>query len=72
MVLDLLEISSIDAGTADLNLEPAALGRLARKVIEILDVTGGSPEMNPEFRWLVESARHFSRLCRWELRSYSF
>ena len=25
--------------------------------LRILDVTGGSPEMNPEFRWLVESAK---------------
>lgn len=25
--------------------------------LEFLDLTGGSPEMNPEFRWLVEQAR---------------
>ncbi len=25
--------------------------------LQILDVTGGSPEMNPKFRWLVESAK---------------
>ena len=25
--------------------------------VRILDVTGGSPEMNPEFRWLMQSAK---------------
>ena len=25
--------------------------------LEILDLTGGSPEMNPDFRWLVQQAR---------------
>jgi radical SAM/Cys-rich protein len=29
---------------------------LARTDISILDVTGGAPEMNPHFRWLVEQA----------------
>lgn len=28
-----------------------------KQQIQILDVTGGSPEMNPEFRWLVKSAK---------------
>ena len=28
-----------------------------RHAIRTLDLTGGSPEMNPEFRWLVETAR---------------
>ena len=30
---------------------------LKRSTATILDLTGGAPEMNPEFRWLVESAR---------------
>lgn len=29
--------------------------RIAR--IPVLDITGGAPEMNPDFRWLVEQAR---------------
>ncbi len=29
----------------------------ARHGVAILDLTGGSPEMNPDFRWLVEEAR---------------
>ena len=34
-----------------------ALAVIDRFGIDTLDVTGGSPEMNPEFRWLVEQAR---------------
>lgn len=30
---------------------------LAQPEIEVLDITGGAPEMNPQFRWLVEQAR---------------
>ena len=30
---------------------------LQRRNIKTLDVTGGAPEMNPEFRYLVQSAR---------------
>ncbi len=30
---------------------------LARERIGTLDITGGAPEMNPEFRWLVREAR---------------
>jgi radical SAM/Cys-rich protein len=33
-----------------------ALQFTAEHDLKILDVTGGSPEMNPEFRWLVRSA----------------
>ena len=33
------------------------LAYLQRKNIKLLDVTGGAPEMNPEFRYLVSSAR---------------
>jgi radical SAM/Cys-rich protein len=35
----------------------SALAVIDRFGIGTLDVTGGSPEMNPEFRWLVEQAR---------------
>jgi radical SAM/Cys-rich protein len=34
---------------------------LARTDIPTLDVTGGAPEMNPHFRWLVEQARALDR-----------
>jgi len=30
---------------------------LQRSALATLDVTGGSPEMKPDFRWLVERAR---------------
>jgi radical SAM/Cys-rich protein len=34
-----------------------ALDVAARHRVTIFDLTGGSPEMNPEFRWLVQEAR---------------
>jgi radical SAM/Cys-rich protein len=34
---------------------------LARANIPTLDVTGGAPEMNPDFRWLVSQARALGR-----------
>jgi len=34
-----------------------ALDFAAKHQLKILDVTGGSPEMNPDFRWLVKSAK---------------
>jgi radical SAM/Cys-rich protein len=34
---------------------------LARAGIPTLDVTGGAPEMNPHFRWLVAEARRLGR-----------
>jgi radical SAM/Cys-rich protein len=34
-----------------------ALQFAAKNKLEIFDLTGGSPEMNPEFRWLVQQAR---------------
>jgi len=34
---------------------------LARSEIPTLDVTGGAPEMNPDFRWLVAEARAMDR-----------
>jgi radical SAM/Cys-rich protein len=33
------------------------LDALERADIPVLDVTGGAPELNPDFRWLVEQAR---------------
>jgi radical SAM/Cys-rich protein len=37
------------------------LGVLEREGIPTLDVTGGAPEMNPDFRWLVEHAAGLGR-----------
>ena len=34
-----------------------ALDFAEKQGLQILDVTGGSPEMNPEFRWLVKAAK---------------
>lgn len=34
-----------------------AIGFIEKHQVETLDLTGGSPEMNPHFHWLVESAR---------------
>jgi radical SAM/Cys-rich protein len=34
---------------------------LAESDIPTLDITGGAPEMNPNFRWLVEEARRLGR-----------
>ncbi|MHC4178096.1 MAG: arsenosugar biosynthesis radical SAM (seleno)protein ArsS [Planctomycetota bacterium] len=39
----------------------SCLGVLARTEIPVLDLTGGAPEMNPHFRWLVEEARRLGR-----------
>jgi radical SAM/Cys-rich protein len=39
----------------------ACLGVLARTGIPTLDITGGAPEMNPHFRWLVAEARRLGR-----------
>lgn len=35
----------------------ACLDLVAKAQIPILDITGGAPEMNPDFRWLVSEAR---------------
>ncbi len=35
----------------------AALKFAAKHQLQVMDVTGGSPEMNPAFRWLIESAK---------------
>ncbi len=37
------------------------LDALERAGIPTLDITGGAPEMNPDFRWLVEKARSLVR-----------
>ncbi|HET9483818.1 MAG TPA: arsenosugar biosynthesis radical SAM (seleno)protein ArsS [Xanthomonadales bacterium] len=42
----------MDKATMELALDVAKHHR-----VRALDLTGGSPEMNPHFRWLVESAR---------------
>lgn len=34
---------------------------LRRSSIPIVDITGGAPEMNPEFRWLVRESRRLGR-----------
>jgi radical SAM/Cys-rich protein len=41
----------------DRNTMELALAVVERCGIRTLDLTGGSPEMNPHFRWLVEAAR---------------
>lgn len=37
------------------------LGALAKTSIPVVDITGGAPEMNPHFRWLVEQCRGLGR-----------
>lgn len=37
------------------------LAALARTTIPIVDITGGAPEMNPEFKWFVAQARALGR-----------
>src|SRR6185295_17865184 len=37
------------------------LDALARSDIATLDITGGAPELNPNFRWLVERATALGR-----------
>jgi radical SAM/Cys-rich protein len=39
----------------------ACLAALACTGIPVLDLTGGAPEMNPHFRWLVQEARRLDR-----------
>ncbi|MEX0977334.1 MAG: arsenosugar biosynthesis radical SAM (seleno)protein ArsS [Pirellulales bacterium] len=39
----------------------ACLEVLARTDIPTVDITGGAPEMNPHFRWLVQEARRLGR-----------
>jgi len=35
----------------------ACLDAIAAARIQVLDITGGAPEMNPDFRWPVAEAR---------------
>lgn len=56
----------VDAGphrTEKMTRETAQLcvDALARTAIPTVDITGGAPELNPEFRWLVEQARGLGR-----------
>ena len=37
------------------------IAALARTSIPTVDITGGAPELNPNFRWLVEQARQLGR-----------
>ncbi len=52
----------VDAGPSRTELMDRATMELAltvaeRRAVATLDLTGGSPEMNPHFRWLVATAR---------------
>ncbi|MEE8450919.1 MAG: arsenosugar biosynthesis radical SAM (seleno)protein ArsS [Thermoguttaceae bacterium] len=56
----------VDAGTArpevmSRETMQACLDVLARTDIPTLDITGGAPEMNPNFRWLIERAHRLRR-----------
>jgi radical SAM/Cys-rich protein len=57
----------VDAGPKRTEIMPA---EIARRVMQILansdsivtvDITGGAPELNPNFRWLVEESRRLGR-----------
>ncbi len=39
----------------------ACIRALARTHIPTLDLTGGAPEMNPNFRWMIQEARRLGR-----------
>jgi radical SAM/Cys-rich protein len=56
----------VDAGpdrSESMSRETAALciEALAKTDIPTIDITGGAPELNPNFRWLVEQARGLKR-----------
>lgn len=56
----------VDAGpdrTESMSRDTAELcvRALSRTDIPTLDITGGAPELNPHFRWLVEQARAIGR-----------
>ena len=56
----------VDAGpdrTESMSRETAeqCIGALAKTDIPTVDITGGAPELNPNFRWLVEQARSLGR-----------
>ena len=37
------------------------LDALRKSPIDIVDITGGAPELNPDFKWFVEQVRHLGR-----------
>lgn len=39
----------------------SCLEALSKSDIRVLDITGGAPELNPNFRWLVEQSRRLGR-----------
>lgn len=47
---------SMSRATAEL-----CIAALSKTSIPKVDITGGAPELNPHFRWLVEQARHLGR-----------
>ena len=56
----------VDAGperreTLSREVAEAVIEVLAKTKIPTLDITGGAPEMNPHFRWLVRKARQLGR-----------
>jgi radical SAM/Cys-rich protein len=56
----------VDAGPDRCEIMPreiaqAVIDALAQTDIPTLDITGGAPEMNPNFRWLVHQARRLGR-----------
>jgi radical SAM/Cys-rich protein len=56
----------VDAGpdrpeTMSLETAEQCIQALAQTDIPMVDITGGAPELNPHFRWLVEQARGFGR-----------
>lgn len=56
----------VDAGpdrpeTMSLETAEHCMQALAKTDIPIVDITGGAPELNPHFRWLVEQSRKLGR-----------
>jgi radical SAM/Cys-rich protein len=49
-------VESMSRETAEL-----CMAALARTEIPVVDITGGAPELNPSFRWLVEESRRLGR-----------
>ena len=58
----------VDAGpdrreSMNRDVAEACLQLLRTANIPTLDITGGAPEMNPHFRWLVAEARGSGQTC---------
>jgi radical SAM/Cys-rich protein len=57
----------VDAGPKRTEIMPERIARRTMELLEatpsitIVDITGGAPELNPHFRWLVEEARRLGR-----------